>query len=306
MPKFSIIIPCFNASKTIESTLTSLRVQSVDEWEVICLDDGSTDDTCDRIQSIAACDGRISLHRNPRKGPSAARNHGVNVLARSDIIAFCDADDMWTATKLSELIEAFSDASVDGVFAEIGFFSEVIGDTSVRSTAPRGSLTVQTLLGENPVCTMSNLAIRRDAFLRTGGFDENMVHNEDLDWLIRIVGRGARVVGLPILQTFYRRSSGGLSTDLSAMERGRERALASAAQLGILPSGAAHATYSRYLARRALRLGLGRTTAIKHTLKGLLQSPLGFLLPLNRGLPTLVASAIAAAMPASVTRRLFA
>ena len=306
MPKFSIIIPCYNAALTIDSTLTSLQAQSVSDWEIICIDDGSTDVTCERIRFAAARNSRITLHRNPRKGPSAARNHGASVLATGEIIAFCDADDLWAPSKLAELSDAFTDGSIDGVFGEIGFFSDTPGETPVRSTAPNGPLNVQTLLGENPVCTMSNMAVRRERFVQSGGFDESMVHNEDLDWLIRLVGRGARVVGLPRLQTYYRRSANGLSADLLAMDKGRQQALASAARLGITPTGAADATYNRYLARRALRLGLGRTTALRHALLGLCQSPRGFLLPLRRGLPTLVAAACAAAMPAVLTRRLFA
>lgn len=306
MSKFSIIIPCYNSAHTIEGTLASLQAQSTPEWEAICIDDGSTDVTCERIRFAAARDNRITLHSNPRKGPSAARNHGAMALATGDIIAFCDADDLWTPSKLAELSDAFADESIDGVFGEIGFFSDTPGDTPVRSTAPKGLLSVQTLLGENPVCTMSNMAVRREPFLRSGGFDETMIHNEDLDWLIRLVGRGAHVIGLPLLQAYYRRSAGGLSADLGAMDKGRQQALASAARLGITPTGAAHATYNRYLARRALRLGLGRTTALKHVLMGLTQSPTGFLRPLHRGLPTLAAAACAAVMPATLTRRFFA
>lgn len=306
MPKFSIIIPCFNASRTINATLDSLQAQSCGDWEAICIDDGSTDVTCERIRLTAARDKRITLHRNPRKGPSAARNHGATDLATGEIIAFCDADDLWTPSKLAELEDCFADTAVDGAFGEIGFFSAFPGDTSVRSTVPNGLLSVQTLLGENPVCTMSNMAVRRELFIQTGGFDESMVHNEDLDWLIRLVGRGARVRGLPFLQTFYRRSEAGLSADLQAMHEGRQRALASAARMGIRPTATADATYNRYLARRALRLGLGRTTAIRHALIGLMQSPLGFLLPMHRGLPTLLAAALAAFIPTALTRRLFA
>ncbi|MEX0340167.1 MAG: glycosyltransferase family 2 protein, partial [Arenibacterium sp.] len=77
MPEFSIIIPCYNAALTIDSTLASLKAQSCTDWEAICVDDGSTDATPDRIRFAAERDSRITLHRNQRKGPSAARNHGA-------------------------------------------------------------------------------------------------------------------------------------------------------------------------------------------------------------------------------------
>lgn len=306
MPKFSIIIPCYNAALTIDETLASIQAQSWSDWEAICIDDGSTDKTCAVVSAAIGRDSRITLHRNPRKGPSAARNYGALALAKGDMIAFCDADDLWTSTKLTELAETFADPAIDGVFGEIAFFSHMPGDTQVRSTAPSAPLSIETLLGENPVCTMSNVAVRKATFVQSTGLDETMVHNEDLDWLIRLVGSGARVIGLPMLQTYYRRSAGGLSADLNAMDKGRQQALASAARLGIRPTAAAHAIYHRYLARRALRLGLGRTTALRHAAMGLVQSPQGFLLPLHRGVPTLAAAACASLMPATLTRRLFA
>ncbi|WP_095588188.1 glycosyltransferase family 2 protein [Actibacterium ureilyticum] len=306
MPTFSIIIPCYNAERTIDSTLSCLQAQTCTDWEAICIDDGSTDRTKQRIRDVAARDSRITLCTHPRKGPSAARNHGAMKQARGDFLTFCDADDLWVPSKLAELSQVFAQGDVDGAFGEVGFFSDRPGDTSVRSTVEKGLLDVQTLLGENPVCTMSNMAVRRDLFVASGGFDETMVHNEDLDWLIRLVAGGARVAGVPRLQTYYRLSVHGLSADLDAMEHGRRQALASAARLGIRPSAVAHATYKRYLARRALRLGQGRTAALKYALAGVLHSPGGFVFPLRRGLPTLCAAVCALAMPPRLTRRLFA
>ena len=66
---------------------------------------------------------------------------------------------------------------------------------------------------------MSNIAVRNTAFMRTGGFDETMIHNEDLEWLIRLVGTGAHVVGINKCQTWYRTSRYGLSADLRAILR---------------------------------------------------------------------------------------
>ena len=306
MPRFSVIIPCFNAETTIGQTLSSLCAQTCQDWEAICIDDGSTDRTCDRIAAWAAQDHRITLARNPRQGPSAARNVGAMELARGEIIAFCDADDIWTADKLADLAQVFTVPHVDGVFGEIAFFSTRPGDTAVRSTAPSRPLDVEMLMGENPVCTMSNIAVRRARICASGGFDESFLHNEDLDWLIRLVADGAHIIGLPRLHVYYRRSANGLSADLEAMEHGRRMALRSAARRGFHPSGRAHATHCRYLARRALRLGHARPAALRHALSGIAHSPAGFLLPVKRGLPTLAAALCALALPRRVTRRLFA
>ena len=305
MPKFSIIIPCFNAQETISQTIASLRAQTHKDWEAICVDDGSKDETCAMIKLEARHDPRIRLVSNLGKGPSAARNLGALHEAKGDLIAFCDADDMWLPTKLEELGTIFTDPTVDGAFGQIGFFQDCPDDAHVYSSVPSEALSIDMLLGENPVCTMSNLTLRASAFSQTKGFDEHMVHNEDLEWLIRLVGMGAHVIGLPSLQTWYRTSIGGLSTDLDAMLAGRSRALQTAAGFGVKPSKKSNAIHHRYLARRALRLGSGRTKAISHALMGIAYSPVGFLTPFRRGALTVAGATSALILPPALTRNLF-
>lgn len=305
MTKFSIIIPCFNVEATILQTLASLTSQCFTNWEAICVDDGSTDATCPLIQAAARHDSRIGLICNSGKGPSSARNLGALHYADGDVIAFCDADDLWLPTKLCELADTFADHSIDGAFGQIGFFKNSPSDSSVFSTVPQDDLSIEMLLGENPVCTMSNISVRLSAFVRTDGFDPEIVHNEDLEWLVRLVGDGAKVVGLPSLQTWYRTSIGGLSTDLAAMEAGRTFALKSAARFGVQPCGKSHAIHHRYLARRALRLGASRTEALRHAVTGIAHSPVGFLTPFNRGALTFVGALSATVLPRAVRQSLF-
>lgn len=304
MTTFSIVLPCYNAATTLLQTLESLRGQTFSNWEAICVDDGSTDGTRKLIQAASIVDARIRLVRNPGKGPSAARNFGA-FSSTGAIIAFCDADDIWMPTKLAELAKTFVDPAVDGAYGQIGFFKHTPSDATVFSTVPSGDLSIDLLLGENPVCTMSNLALRRGAFKATGGFDTSMVHNEDLEWLIRLVGGGARVIGVASLHTMYRTSVGGLSTDLSAMSAGRIRAIETAARFGMSPSARSHAIHHRYLARRALRLGETRTLALRHAIAGLAYSPSGFFSPLRRGALTLLGSLGALFLPRTTCQSLF-
>lgn len=305
MPDFSIIIPCFNAEATIAETLASITAQTHPSWEAICVDDGSTDATAVIITTAAQADPRIRLVGNPGKGPSDARNAGVLGQASGQLIAFCDADDLWEPTKLAELARCFADPSVDGCYGQIGFFQVTPADATVFSTVPADDLSIEMLLAENPVCTMSNMAIRKSAFEATGGFDCQMVHNEDLEWLIRVVGGGGRVTGVTSLQTWYRTRIGGLSTDLGAMLCGREKAIETAARFGVDVTARAHAVHHRYLARRALRLGAGRFEALCHAVKGMSYSPAAFLHPVRRGGPTLAASLLACALPRGLRQSLF-
>jgi glycosyltransferase involved in cell wall biosynthesis len=305
MPRFSIILPCFNAEATLGDTLASLQAQTCNDWEAICVDDGSSDTTRALIRDFASDDPRIVLAQNPGKGPSDARNHGALAVATGTLIAFCDADDIWAPSKLGQLAAVFADPDVHGAFGQIAFFKDQPADAKVFSTVPSADLNIHMLLGENPVCTMSNVTVRKDIFLASGGFDPSIVHNEDLEWLIRIVGQGARVVGVNALHTYYRTSTGGLSSDLPKMLAGRDRALATAADYGVVPTGTNHAIHHRYLARRALRLGQGRFEPLRHALTGLAHSPSGFLFPLRRGGLTFAAALSATLLPSRTSQFLF-
>lgn len=102
-PLVSIIVPCYNAASTIERAIRSVRQQRVEHWELILVDDGSSDDTAARISSI--CDSRIRLIHQENQGPSAARNHGMN-LAQGEWLCFLDADDTLLPEALSTLLSA--------------------------------------------------------------------------------------------------------------------------------------------------------------------------------------------------------
>ncbi len=304
MPEFSIIIPCFNAEQTIAQTLEGFQAQTVSDWEAICVDDGSTDRTRQVIREYSQRDERIRLVFNPSKGPSAARNYGARNLARGKLLSFCDADDIWHPAKLRSLQAAFADQSVKGVFGQIAFFSEVPEDAAVVSKVPHSELSVDILLGENPVCTASNINFRRSTFLASGGFCEDMVHNEDLEWLVRVVGAGHKFRGLNQLHTYYRTSPEGLSADLAAMEVSRRVVVQSAEALGARPSKKSQAIYSRYLARRALRMG-SRLLPLRYVLSGLAASPSGFFTSPRRGALTLSAAVGVLILPRFIIRTLF-
>jgi glycosyltransferase involved in cell wall biosynthesis len=305
MTDFSIIIPCFNAAATLRETLASIQAQTFGGWEVICVDDGSTDATLELLHQASAADPRIKVIRNSGKGPSRARNLGALSFAHAQIIAFCDADDIWGPDKLAQLRACFADSTVDAAFGKVAFFNHDPAQATVFSTVPDTQLSVAMLLGENPVCTMSNIAVRKEAFIRSCGFDEGMVHNEDLDWLIRLVGGGAHVVGIDACQTWYRSNQYGLSADLDAMRRGRAGALRSAARLGHETTARAEAIFMRYLSRRALRLGQGRWLPLSLAVRGICHSPAGFLSPIRRGGATLSAAAIVPFLPRALARTLF-
>ncbi|MFD0979512.1 glycosyltransferase family 2 protein [Tropicimonas aquimaris] len=306
MPLFTVVIPCYNAAGTLPETLASLSAQSLTHWEAICVDDGSTDGTAALIDRIAETDPRIRRIANPGKGPSAARNHAALELARGDWIAFLDADDIWSTEKLARTHAACLASDHDACFSRIAFFDTEPAAARVFSTVPATPLGIDDLLGENPVCTMSNLTVRRDVFAATGGFDEDMVHNEDLEWLIRLVGQGYRLGGLQDLLVWYRASPTGLSADLDRMRQGRAAALATARRFGAVPAPRHEAVHLRYLARRALRLQSGRVLPLRLALSGIRTSPTGFFSDPRRGALTALAAALSPLLPRQLSRTLFA
>ena len=148
MTRFSIIIPCYNAAGTLSETLRSIANQTYDAWDVICIDDGSTDATCDILRNACARDPRICFIKNDGKGPSRARNLGALSVAQGDIVAFCDADDIWGPDKLAQLADCFADQEVDAAYGQIAFFQNDPAKAQVFSTVPRGPLTIPMLLGK--------------------------------------------------------------------------------------------------------------------------------------------------------------
>lgn len=305
MPAISIIIPCKNAEHTISETLSSIQAQSFQDWEAICVDDGSIDQTPFVLHQMSKQDPRIVPVFKSGLGPSKARNTAAKKYASGEILAFCDADDLWCGTKLGEVSKIFEQVGVDGVYAQIGFFNKTPQDCRVRSKVRDGHLSVSDLLGENPVCTMSNFSVRREAFLSCRGFDETMVHNEDLEFLIRFVGSGKCIQGLNKLQVWYRTNHLGLSSDLGAMQHGRALALHSARKFGFEPDKNSEAIYFRYLARRALRLGTHPLAALRYTISGIALSPASFLWPVRRGAATALAALLSPILPRAIRRVLF-
>ncbi|ETA51874.1 glycosyltransferase family 2 protein [Ponticoccus alexandrii] len=305
MALISVIVPVYNAERTLTATVRSIQAQTRTRWEAILIDDGSTDDSLVLAEALAAEDPRLRVARNPGKGPSAARNHGALALARGDVFCFLDADDLWTPNKLDDIAHTLLRGEADAVFGRVGFFTNDPARVTSRSTVPEEPLTIPMLLAENPVCTLSNLSVRRESFGAVGGFREDMVHNEDLDHLVTLVGEGFRVEGIDRDQVLYRQSTGGLSSDLDAMRQSRTAVLRTALRYGHANQPRSEARYLRYLTRRAMRLGHDHASVRALVTEGIATDAAAFLTPLRRGLVTAIGGLAYPAMPRDLRRFLF-
>ena len=217
-PLFSVIIPVFNGADRIEQAIQSVRAQSLSSWELIIIDDGSTDHTLALVEQAAARDPRIRPLRQANQGPSAARNFGI-LAARGRYLAFLDADDAWHPERLRAGAGHFAAHPEAGIV-----FSRVIldvegADGKSRVTAHHACLDVADLLAENPVCTTSNMMVRAALVDRIGGFDPLMSHIEDQELLLRAAATSPwRVEGIDRPLIRYTIAAGTRSSDFSKTE----------------------------------------------------------------------------------------
>lgn len=107
----SIIMPCHNGERYLASSIRSVLGQTYQNWELLVIDDASTDSSIDIIQAICQEDCRVKLmiNDNPRGRPYAPRNYGIT-RAQGDYIAFLDCDDLWKESHLEDLLKVFDDS----------------------------------------------------------------------------------------------------------------------------------------------------------------------------------------------------
>lgn len=181
-PRVSIIIPSYNRGQFLLEALESVFAQTCQDFDVIVVDDGSTDDTAQRIEPYL---GRIQFHQQPNRGVASARNYGLQH-AQGEFICFLDSDDLWMPTKLEEQIK-FADLNrrYTLIATEIEGFDEsgrVAGRGKQDMYSIRNGFVLEQLLLSNWIQT-STVMVRRDALLTTGGFDED-VGSFGEDWLL--------------------------------------------------------------------------------------------------------------------------
>jgi len=191
----SVIVPAYNASKTIKHLIIALMNQSYpkDKYEIIIVDDGSKDKTTKMVMSVAKENQQpnikiIKLEHN--LGPAAARNRGI-MEAKGEIIAFTDADTLPDKDWLKELVKAFDNESVGGVRGEILTDSYLLFPVRV---APVGS--------GYKTC---NMAYRKEILYNTGLFDECFRHpfGEDGDVAHRVLKKGFLIKDSPKAIVFH-------------------------------------------------------------------------------------------------------
>jgi glycosyltransferase involved in cell wall biosynthesis len=186
-PQVSVIVPAFNSDATIQRALDSIAAQTFTDYEIIVVDDASTDRT---VEAVMHCGGdRVTLLRHPHnRGAAAARNTGV-AAARGRRVAFLDSDDAWKPGKLARQMMVLDKESPDIPACVSGYDLHKDGRTVAINLPilPR-HFRREILFG----CTIgpgSTLVVERRIFDEIGGFDESFRRLEDWDWLLRFSER---------------------------------------------------------------------------------------------------------------------
>jgi glycosyltransferase involved in cell wall biosynthesis len=214
-PIVSIVIPAYNVAPYISETLASVFAQSFNGFEVIIVNDGSPD-TEEFECAIHPYLGRIRYLKQENRGASAARNAGLRA-ASGELIAFLDADDLWSPNYLEEQLRfireygcdlACADAMIFGASADAG---RSYMDSLMESAPPAGRLTFLELVNADRSLITSGIVVRRDLVLEVGLFDEALRNAQDLDLWLRLARHGARLAYQRKVLLSYRARLNGLT-----------------------------------------------------------------------------------------------
>lgn len=179
-------MPSFNSEKTIVKTIRSIRDQSFKDWELLIIDDGSTDTTCSLIETEIAEDDRIVLMSRPSdrlKGANACRNMGIEQ-ATGNYVAFMDSDDAWKVNRLENAIGYLKSTNCDAIYsgAEISDGHSIVprGSRAVREGEPL----IDFVLSGDSFAPTPSLVVKT-ASVKQIKFDESLKRHQDYDFFIR-------------------------------------------------------------------------------------------------------------------------
>ena len=222
MPKVSVIIPTHNRADLIQTAINSVLDQTYNDYEIIIVDDHSTDNTSAVVKKFK--DQRIHYVQNSGKyGPSASRNLGISA-ASGDYVAFLDDDDEWMPNKLEKQITAMDGCleNVCGIYSNRLMINKITGETYSENPGVetiKGNLLSQLMI-KNPIHT-STLMIRKTCLDKIGLFDENMRYMEDRDLWIRLaMNWDYEYIDEPLIKAYYHGNS-HLSHNLEGQTQGR-------------------------------------------------------------------------------------
>ncbi len=278
MPKVDVIVPAYNAGRFLATSLESVIAQTFQDWRIVLVDDGSTDDTDEIARNYAARLGRRLLHlTQSNKGVSAARNAAIHA-SDSEYIAMMDGDDVWLPERLELSVRALDqhpDAGLSyGFVSCIDDMGKVISTHDQLHSGAEGRV-ARSLYTRSVDVPCVTVTVRRAVLNSTGAFDETMHASEDRDLWLRIAQK-SDVVRVPKIIALYRRSQGSLTTGGQRMFDAQMRFVEKHRGSASCDETARRIAVSSIYRQRAETLGAqGRTIqALRDAVHALLLNPL--------------------------------
>jgi teichuronic acid biosynthesis glycosyltransferase TuaG len=202
----SVIMPAYNAQKYIAESIESVIAQTYANWELIVIDDGSTDNTGNIIKQYKQQDVRIKSIYQENSGQGNAKNVGIEI-SRGEYIAFLDADDLWLKEKLEVSVNTIKVADVSLLFTNYAVFNSELDVSKlttmqVGNTIYKGRESIITFLNYNQVPNLTVLA-KREAVISAGKFTDMKVA-EDYEMWLRMLGMGHTFQSIAAPLSLYR------------------------------------------------------------------------------------------------------
>lgn len=205
MPLISVVMPCYNNGAYVGQAIESVQKQTYDNWELVIVNDGSTDNSDEIINQYAQTDKRIHYIKQENSGASLARNHGVQA-AMGEYICFLDADDWLDPACLQIAIDNYKEHPDCRLFY---LRSEIIDEQTGHKTpwiGYCGNYRSVLVYGMDV-----KIVIRKDDFLQIGGFDESMRKYgfEDWEFNVRFLYNKCNVIISSDVLYYYRNHNSG-------------------------------------------------------------------------------------------------
>lgn len=206
-PLVSVIMPAHNSGRFIGMAIDSVRAQTYQNWELIVVNDTSTDSTCDIVKRYEQCDKRIRLYNTDYHNgmPSAPRNTGIR-LAKGRFISFLDSDDLWASTKLEEQVPLFDNKRVVIVYSNYEKINEN-GKSNHRIVRAPRVLDYAVLLRGNAIGNLTGIYDTE----KVGKVKVQDIHHEDYVMWLEILKKGGIAMNTNSSTGFYRLSKSGVS-----------------------------------------------------------------------------------------------
>jgi len=209
-PIVSVVIVTYNKADTVGTAIESVLHQTYQDFEILVVDDGSTDGTVDRVRAYG---NRVRLFQKTNEGTGSARNLGI-AEARGQYVAFLDGDDLWLPAKLASQMAVFErEPDVIAVQCSAYCVNDALEVLEVRACDPRRDALLNFLLWDNLPAFASAVVVRKECLIAVGGFGTDLVASSDWDMAVRLARRGT-LRSVPEFLVLYRQYPGNQSHDI--------------------------------------------------------------------------------------------